>query len=332
MGVFQRFSNFRIGTKTESPSHKQTSLSQTDSIPEADPIWKQIRNIDVISKRLTSEVTHGEYHSSFHGQGIEFQEVREYTPGDDVCTIDWNVTARSGKTYVKQFVEEKERIIFFLVDVSSSNQVGSISSKLDVARQIISALIFSSSRNNDKIGLLLFDSGTPEIFFPKKGKSHALHLIRELYSSRISSGATQIEQSLSFLNNTLKRSATIVLISDFQFPIPVESLRVSAKRHDLLAISVFDPLEKQLPDLGIVTLKDPETQEVLEVDLASSKIRKEIESRFAQQRQQVATIFSQENIDYLSIETSENYATSLRKFFHQRKSRLSHIRNNSQRQ
>ena len=199
--------------------------------------------------------------------------------------------------------------------------------------EIISSINdFSSSRNNDKIGLLLFDSGTPEIFFPKKGKSHALHLIRELYSSRISSGATQIEQSLSFLNNTLKSSATIVLISDFQFPIPVESLRVSAKRHDLLAISVFDPLEKQLPDLGIVTLKDPETQEVLEVDLASSKIRKEIESRFAQQRQQVATIFSQENIDYLSIETSENYATSLRKFFHQRKSRLSHIRNNSQRQ
>lgn len=330
--VSQLFSKFRLGTTKESPSHEEAPPSQTNSVPEADPVWKQIKNIDVISRRLTSEVTHGEYHSSFHGQGIEFEEVREYTPGDDVRTIDWNVTARSGKTYVKQFVEEKERVIFFVVDVSSSNQVGSISSKLDVARQIISALIFSSSRNNDKIGLLLFDSGAPKIFFPKKGKSHALHLIRELYSSRISSGSTQIEQSLSFLNATLKRSATVVLISDFQFPIPVEKLRVNAKRHDLLAISVFDPLEKQLPDLGVVTLEDPETREVLEVDLVSSKIRKEIESRFAQQRRQVAAIFSKENIDYLSIETSENYATSLRKFFHQRKSRISHFRNNSQRQ
>ncbi len=328
--VSQLFSNLRVGTKREIPSQEDLDSSQTTSTP--DPIWKQIKNIDVISRRLASEVTHGEYHSSFHGQGIEFEEVREYTPGDDVRTIDWNVTARSGKTYVKQFVEEKERVIFFVVDISSSNQVGSISSKLDVVKQITSALIFSSSRNNDKIGLLLFDSGEPKIFFPKKGKSHVLHLIRELYSFRISSGVTQIQNSLSFLNHTLKRRATVVVISDFQFPIPVESLRVSAKRHEVLAISVADPLENKLPDLGFVTLEDPETGEALEVDLGSKKVRKEIESRFAQQRQNVGAIFSQENIDYLSIETSENYATTLRKFFHQRKTRLSHIRNNSQRQ
>ena len=286
-------------------------------------ILKRVRRIQIVANRTVNDLFAGQYKSVFRGRGMEFDEVREYQPGDDVRTIDWNVTARTGSPFIKRFCEERELTVLFLVDVSASGAFGSGSrSKLDLVVEITALLMFSALKNNDKVGLLTFCDEVIDYFPPRKGKSNVLHLIRRLISADPVARETSLAAALEFLSRVEKRRAVAFLISDFLAPHAPRALAACNRRHDLVAITVADPREQVLPDVGFLSLVDAETGRRVELDTRHPRVRALFESRTADRAQALSEELKRVGVDELPIRTDEDYLTSLRRFFRMREKRF----------
>ena len=285
-------------------------------------ILKKVRRLEIVSNRFANDLFAGQYKSVFRGRGMEFSEVREYQPGDDFRLIDWNVTARAGRPYIKRFVEERELTALFMVDVSASGIFGSVRSKLDTAIEVAATLMFSAIKNNDKVGLLTFCDRVLDYRRPRKGKANVLRLIRELVSARPVARPTNVEAALEYADRVLKRRAVIFLISDFFAPEAKRRLAMLRRRHDLIALSLADPREASFPNVGILTLRDPETGETIEVDTADAKTREILAARLAAQRAAVADSLRRANVDRLNISTDRDFLPDLRAFFKNRERKI----------
>lgn len=286
-------------------------------------ILKKVQRIQIVANRSVNDLMAGQYRSVFRGRGMEFDEVREYQPGDEIRTIDWNVTARAGTPFIKRYSEERELTVLFLVDVSASGMFGSgRQSKLDVMIEMAALLMFSALKNNDKAGLMLFADDVQAYYPPRKGKGNVLRLIREMLATEAVSRATNLEAALQYLNRVQKRRAVVFLISDFQTSASRSALAVSNGRHDLVAMTISDPREEALPDVGFITLQDAETGEVVEVDTKHPQVRALFAERAAGRGQQLADGLRRAGVDQLSVSTAEPYTTSLRRFFAARERRL----------
>lgn len=292
-------------------------------------ILRKVRQIDIRTNRLVSDTLAGQYHSVFKGRGMNFDSVREYVRGDEVRTIDWNVTARTGHPFVKKFVEERELTLLLAVDVSASGNFGSGGqSKRELAAEIASVLAFSAVKNNDKVGLLLFTDEVELYLPPRKGRRHVLRLVREVLGFEPQHRGTNVVQALDFVNQVIKRRAIVFLLSDFQIGATSteefrRALRQTNRRHDLVALPIEDARERSLPDLGIVAIEDAETDELVELDTRNPQVRE----RFAQIAQERATqlrrAFNAEAIDSLRLETDQPYVAGLMSFFKNRNHRRS---------
>lgn len=292
-------------------------------MPTVAEILKKVQRIQIVANRTVNDLFAGQYHSVFRGRGMEFDEVREYQPGDDIRTIDWNVTARAGAPFIKRFREERELTVLFLVDVSASGAFGSGDrSKLDLVVEVAALLMFSALKNNDKVGLILFCDQVVQYFPARKGKANVLHLIRELLSARPVARQTRIDVALDFLNGVQKRRAVVFLVSDFLGPDARRALAVANQRHDLIAATVADPRECALPDVGFLTLRDAETGECVEVDTRHPSVRALFETRAGERTRNLAQSLRRVGVDQLGIHTRADYLKSLRRFFYMRERRM----------
>ena len=286
-------------------------------------ILKKVQRIQIVANRSVNDLLAGQYKSVFRGRGMEFDEVREYQPGDDVRTIDWNVTARAGVPFIKRFCEERELTVLFLVDISASGVFGSgEQSKLELVVEIAALLMFSALRNNDKVGLILFCDQVQAFFPPRKGKANVLRLIREMVAARPVSRETRLDAALNFLNQVQKRRAVVFVVSDFLETQADRNLAVSRRRHDLVAITVSDPREQALPDVGFITLQDAETGRIVELDTRHPRVRDLFESRARQRDEALAGRLKRLGLDQLPVTTAESYVSGLRRFFAAREKRF----------
>jgi uncharacterized protein (DUF58 family) len=246
---------------------------------ESAELLKKVRELEIKSKRLTNRLFTGEYHSAFKGRGMVFKEVKEYHSGDDIRFIDWNVSARMNDTFTKVFEEERELEVFILVDASASNLMGTQHQfKKDLITEIAAVLAFSALNNNDKAGLLFFTDRVEKFIPSKKGRQHALYMVRELVSLQPMHKQTNIVKALQYLNNITRHKSIVFLLSDFADEGYEEALRVAAKKHDVIGIQVYDQLDVQIPNMGLVVVEDPETGEQLWLDTSSKKIRQHCRS------------------------------------------------------
>jgi len=282
-------------------------------------IFQSVRQLLIRTGRQVADVLAGEYVSVFKGSGVEFDEVRPYIPGDDVRTIDWNVTARTGQPYVKRYREERELTVVTLVDVSLSERFGSgLQQKAELAAEFSAVVAFSAIRNGDKVGTILFTDQVEKYVPPKKGKKHVLRVIREILEFRPESRGTDVEEALRFLARVLKRRATVFLISDFIATDFEKALAAVRGKHDIIAIRTSDPREAELPDVGLISLEDSETGEVVVVDSRSSRVRKLFRSRGAEERSRQDDLLRSLKIDELEITTGKPYIKELSNFFKMR--------------
>ena len=285
---------------------------------------KKIRYIEIFTRKAVNDVLAGEYHSVFKGRGMEFDEVREYSPGDEIRSIDWNVTARMGHPYVKRYVEERELTIMFLVDLSASGTFGSVEkTKNEVAAELCALLSFSAVKNNDKVGLIVF-TATIEMFIPpKKGVTHVLRLIRNLLNFRPREVRTNIAEALDYLGKVIHKRCIVFLISDFQTEGFEKPLRIIGKKHDLIALSITDPREKQFPNLGLLELEDAETGECVVIDTGNLQICREYEEINQERSKRLRTLLRSMNIDHTEVVTGRNIVKDLMGFFKNRERRQS---------
>ena len=286
-------------------------------------ILRKIRRLELRTRRLVESSFAGQYHSVFKGRGMNFEEVRPYTPGDEIRSIDWNVTARTGEPYIKKFTEEREMTVMILLDVSASGNFGSVEeSKREVAAEIAAILAFSAIHNNDKVGLLLFSDRVELFIPPKKGRHHILRLIREmLYFEPVGYG-TDLSGALEYLNKVVTRRSLLFVVSDFLAPDFSRPLTVTAKRHDTVALRVVDPAEETLPDVGVVLLEDPETGEQIEVDTSRRSISRSYARHAEDRLRDLGRLFGARGIDFLELHTDRDYLPVLRGFFERRGRRL----------
>jgi uncharacterized protein (DUF58 family) len=293
-------------------------------------ILKKIRQIEIRTNRLVTESLAGAYHSVFKGQGMNFDEVREYQPGDDVRTIDWNVTARMNHPFIKKFVEERELTLMLMVDVSGSGLFGSrAQSKRELAAEIASVLAFSAIRNNDKVGLLLFTDEVEKFIPPRKGRGHVLRVIREVLYYQPRKRGTNLINALEFMGRVLPHRSIAVVVSDFQtpqtsgaLPLPIQTaLRMANRRHDVVAVQITDRYEMELPALGRLTLEDAETGEILEINTADPGSRDAFALRRQKQLADLARQFRSSGIDNIQLRTDEPYSAALGNFFETRERR-----------
>lgn len=283
---------------------------------------KRIRKLEIRIKGLVNSVFGGEYQSAFKGRGMEFSEVRAYSYGDDIRQIDWNVTARSDVPYIKVFEEEREQILMLCVDISPSGFFGSGSqSKLELATEISALLAFSAIKNGDKVGLLLFSDRIEKIIPPKKGRTHVLRLIRELFITRPEGTQTDIANALAYMNRLLNRRSIVVLVSDFEDSGFEKGLKITNKRHDLVSILIQDEMEMELPDLGLLPVLDAESGELEMIDTSSKTVRNEYAGRRRKRRQELKELFLRSKIDLLEVQTNQPYFRSLITLFQQRAGR-----------
>jgi uncharacterized protein (DUF58 family) len=293
-------------------------------------IMSGMRQLEIRTRRMVNDSLAGSYHSVFKGRGMDFDEVREYSPGDEVRTIDWNVTARAGRPFVKKFTEERELTIFLLVDISASGNFGSSSlSKRDLAAELASVLAFSAIRNSDKVGLLLYTDRVERYLPPKKGRRHVLRVVRDILYHAPEATGTDTVKALDVANRLLHRRAVVFLISDFETPKDPAATRLELRRamrrtnrrHDLIAVHVEDPREKELPDVGIVALEDAESGEVIELDTASPKVRRRFKELSLERGRRLVSDFRSEGIDTLQLQTDAPYMPALQRFFKTRERR-----------
>jgi uncharacterized protein (DUF58 family) len=286
-------------------------------------ILKKIRALEIKTKGLVQTIFAGDYHSVFKGRGMNFDEVREYQPGDEIRAIDWNVTARLGTAYVKKFTEERELTVVLVVDVSASGNFGSVSqSKRELAAEVACLLAFSAIRNNDKVGLLLFSDRVELFIPPKKGRSHTLRIIREILYFEPAGRGTSPALALDYLNKVVTRRAVVFFVSDFQAGDFSRELAVSGRRHDFIALHIRDQREEYLPNVGIITLEDAETGEQIEINTADRTTRGRFSAAAEAERAALYRTLRRNNIDAVSLRTGENYLPALRSFFKQRERRL----------
>jgi uncharacterized protein (DUF58 family) len=285
-------------------------------------ILKKIRRLELRTRRLVNSTFAGQYHSVFKGRGMNFEEVREYAPGDEIRSIDWNVTARMNTPYVKKFTEERELTVMLVVDVSASGTFGSVElSKRELAAEVASILAFSAINNNDKVGLLLFSSEVELFIAPKKGRLHTLRLIREMLYFQPKGKGTNLAGALDYLNRVISRRAVLFLISDFLSPDFTKALMVSSRRHDVVAMPVSDPGESALPDVGIITLEDAETGQQIDLNTGSKAVRRGLADLEELRRKSLERLFRSMRVDIVRLTTNEDYLLSLRSFFEQRERR-----------
>ena len=289
-------------------------------------LMAKVGKIRILTNRLIDDQLSGDYHSTFKGQGVEFDEVRPYVAGDDVRSIDWNVTARTGMPYIKRFSEERELTVLFLVDVSGSQSYGSKTrSKAELAAEVASLLALTAIRNQDKIGLILFSDKIVKYIPPRKGRQSVMRLVREVLAAEDdATGGTDITGALRFLNGVQKRRAVVFLVSDFQCGSSDDAsayeklLRVVARRHDVIAIPVSDPAENELPLAGLAELEDPETGELLLVDTADSKVRTAFAEAARKEVEERDRFFARNGIDNVPVSTDRPYIQSIRALFKRR--------------
>lgn len=285
-------------------------------------LMKQVGLIRVLTNRMVDEQLSGEYHSTFKGQGIEFDEVREYVAGDDIRSIDWNVTARMGHPYIKRYSEERELTILFLVDISGSQSFGSeTKSKAESAAELSCLLALSAIKNQDKVGLILFSDRIVKSIPPRKGRTAVRRIVREVLAADETRHKTDIGAALRFLNNVQKRKAVIFLISDFLDTDYERELRVTAKRHDLICCVVSDPREKRLVNVGLIEIQDPETGELRLIDTGSSTVRDFFARRAGQHQETLQKSFRKFKIDSTCISTDRPFIGDIRQLFHKRQAR-----------
>jgi uncharacterized protein (DUF58 family) len=286
-------------------------------------ILKKIRTLEIKTRGLVETAFAGDYHSVFKGRGMNFEDVREYQPGDEIRAIDWNVTARLGTAFVKQFTEERELTVMLIVDVSASGNFGSTTqSKRELAAEVACLLAFSAIRNNDKVGLLLFSDRVELFIPPKKGRSHTLRLIREILFFQPGGRGTAPALALDYLNKIVTRRAVVFFISDFQAPDFSHALAVSGRRHDFIAIHIQDEREKVLPGIGIITLEDAESGEQIEVNTMDRATRQRFTDFADEHEAELSRTLRRSNIDAIALRTGEDYLPALRSFFKQRERRV----------
>lgn len=285
-------------------------------------LLKQVKQIEIRTRGIVNDVFSGEYHSVFKGRGMEFSEVREYNFGDDIRSIDWNVTARFGHPYIKIFEEERELTVMLLVDMSGSLSFGTVEkTKQQIAAELSAILAFSALKNNDKVGLILFTDQIEKFVPPRKGKSHALRIIREVLSFAPQGKQTNIRQALEYFNHTIKKKAIVFLISDFIDGGYDKILRIVGKKHDLIGIVLRDRLEKSLIDAGIIKLKDTETGDVRFIDTNDKMVRNTMKNEVHRWTEFRKQLFISSRLDSINIETSFSYIKPLVDFFKMREKR-----------
>ena len=283
----------------------------------AEELLQRVRKIEIKARKLSRNIFAGEYHSQFKGRGMAFSEVREYQPGDDVRSIDWNVTARLNKPYIKVFEEERELTVMLLVDVSGSRNFGTQSQlKRDMMAEVAATLAFSTIANNDKVGVIFFSDKIEKYIPAKKGKGHVLHIIHELLSFEPSSKGTNIAQALQYFANAQKRRCTAFLISDFIGAGELyKPLLVASNRHEINAIQIYDRRESELPNVGLVKFHDAETGGDLWVDTSVSSVRHDYAQSWCTNQEMIQQLFTRTGVDYVSVRTDEDSVKALRHLF-----------------
>jgi len=282
-------------------------------------LLKKVRKIELKTRGLTNQVFTGEYHSAFKGRGMTFSEVREYQPGDDVRTIDWNVTARFNSPYVKVFQEERELTVMLLVDISKSGQFGTrVQDKKQLMTEIAAVLAFSAIQNNDKAGILFFSDRVEKFIPPKKGKAHILRIIRECLAIEPKGSGTNLDAALDYFNNALHHKCIMFVVSDFMTGAFEKSLQVASKRHDVIALNVFDRREQELPAIGLVQMSDMETGEMIWVDTDDVNVRARYARTALMHRYFLDDLFKRNGIDFANIATGDNYSRKLSAIFTKR--------------
>ena len=280
---------------------------------------KKIRQIEIYTSRMVNASFAGQYESVFKGRGMQFDEVREYTPGDDIRSIDWNVTARTGRAYVKRFVEEREMTVIFAVDLSASGDFGTVNKvKNELAAEFCAVLAFAAVKNNDKVGLVIFTDQIELFIPPKKGTSHVLRLIRELLYFKMPQRRTNIPMAIDYLAGVIRKRATVFMVSDFIEADIQKPLALLNKRHDVIGVCVSDRAEVKLPSIGIIEVQDAETGEIMLIDTSSGAFRKQYSDTGAKRFDELKKQLRSVNIDCISISTDKPYIQDLVRFFHMR--------------
>lgn len=287
---------------------------------ETSEILKRVRKIEIKTRGLSQNIFAGQYHSAFKGRGMAFSEVREYQFGDDVRDIDWNVTARFHHPYIKVFEEERELTVMLLIDVSGSLDFGTRNQlKHDMVTEIASTIAFSAIQNNDKIGVIFFSDRIEKYIPPKKGRKHILYIIREMIDFKPESNKTDVRQAVEFMSSVMKRRSTVFLISDFYIKESLQKpLQIAGSRHDVMAIQVYDPLAKELPDVGLIKVMDAESGHEMIIDTGSKKLRMAHSKAWADRQASLRDDFAKSNIDWVSIATNEDYVRAMMRLFKQR--------------
>lgn len=286
-------------------------------------ILRKVRQIQIRTNKVVDDILAGQYESVFRGRGMEFDEVREYMPGDDVRTIDWNVTARMGHPYVKRFVEERELTVMLCVDASSSGAFGTTNKlKKEIAAELCALLAFSAIKNNDKVGLIMFTDEVEKFVPPKKGKKHVLRVIRELLYFEPRNVKTDIAMALQYLNKVIPRRTVVFLVSDFIASDYQRDIRLSGKRHDLVAVNIIDPRELELPNVGLIELEDAESGERVLIDTRNSAARRKYGELCASELDERKELFRSTGVDFIEINTGRQYVNELIRFFKMRERRL----------
>ncbi len=282
-------------------------------------LLKKVRRIEIKTRRLSNHIFSGEYHSSFKGRGMAFSEVRKYAAGDDIRAIDWNVSAKLNEPYIKVFEEERELTLMLLVDVSGSGDFGTqVQLKREMITEICATLAFSAIQNNDKVGVIFFSDRVEKFIPPAKGKTHTLRIIRELIDFQPQSRKTNIAEALRFFTSFQKRRAIAFVLSDFRDLNYRDALQIMARKHDVTGIQIFDERERELPALGIIPMKDPETGQIAWVNTSSAKIQQRVRQRFAQHQKYFVQSFTKSGAGQLSINVNESYAKQLLGYFKKR--------------
>ena len=283
----------------------------------SEELLKRVRKIEIKTRRLSRNIFAGEYHTQFKGRGMAFSEVREYQPGDDVRSIDWNVTARLNKPYIKVFEEERELTVMLLVDVSGSRHFGTLSQmKRDMMAEVAATLAFSTIANNDKVGVIFFSDKIEKFIPAQKGKTHVLHIIRELLSFEPTSTGTDIAQALQYFSNAQKRHCTAFLISDFIGAENIDKpLLIASNRHEVNAIQIYDRRETELPNIGLVKFHDAETGQDLWVDTSINAVREQYANEWKKNQQRMEQLFTRTGVKNIAVRTDEDYVRALMQLF-----------------
>ena len=285
----------------------------------ASSLLKKVRKIEIKSKGLSNHIFAGEYHTAFKGTGMAFSEVREYQPGDDIRSIDWNVTARYNTPFVKIFEEEREMTVMLLIDVSASGDFGTNKQyKKDLATEIAAVLAFSAIKNNDKVGVIFFSDRIEKFIIPKKGKSHILRIIREIVSLKPDSKGTDVSMALEYFNSVIKKRSICFLLSDFTSTPFSKPLKIASKKHDIVGVRIHDKRESEMPNIGLVPMQDMETDKLVYVDTSDKEIRLNYSKTRSQKIKELNKIFETNGVDLVQISTGEDYVKPLVNFFKRR--------------